>query len=74
MTNYKKMLELTRTTATKEDIKSWAYMNRVCVAELAYDEPFKPMYPSVRSFLGGENSMDEDENWERFLECEYVER
>ena len=48
-------------------------MNRVCVAELAYDWPFKPMCPSVRSFERNGYDADEDKNWERFLEYEYVE-
>lgn len=73
MTNYEKMLELTGARATREDIVKWAYMNRVWVLEMAEDEPFEPMKASVEAFMKDGYSDDEDENWERFLDCEYVE-
>ena len=76
MTNYEKMLELTGDTATKEQVKSWAYMNRVTVSEMCYDKPFECMEKSVDVFsesdkyeLGG----NEHENWDRFLDCDFVE-
>ena len=73
MTNYEKMLELTGARATKEEVKSWAYMNRIWVLEMADDEPFKPMKASVETFINSDYSGDETENWTRFLDCEYVE-
>ena len=73
MTNYEKMLEITGARATKEEVKSWAYMNRIWVLEMAEIEPFEPMKLSVETFMKDGYSGDETENWERFLECEYVE-
>ena len=74
MTNYEKMLELTGAKATKKEIKSWAYMNRVCVAELHDDEPFEPMKASVEAFYKSiKDTGDESHKREKFLDCEYME-
>ena len=73
MTNYQKMLELTGSKATKEGIKGWAYMNRVSVSEVYYDEPFECMKASAVVFMGsGDYNKDEHKNWDKFLDCEYV--
>ena len=73
MTNYEKMLELTGAKATKAEIKTWAYMNRIYLIELAYGEPFQTMKSSVKTFTKDGYSWEEEENWDRFLDCEYVE-
>lgn len=73
MTNYEKMLELTGAKATKKEVKTWAYMNRICVLEMADDEPFQIMKHSVETFMKDGYSGDETENWSRFLDCEYRE-
>lgn len=73
MTNLEKMNELVGATANKEQIKHWAYDNRVTVSVLHFESEFKTMENSVNSFLDSDSfSENEFKNWDEFLESEYV--
>lgn len=76
MTNLEKMNELAGSKADKEQIKQWAYMNRVFVGCL-YDEPeFYGMERTVIHFMESDfytdNFEDETKLWDGFLDFEYV--
>jgi len=76
MTNYEKMIQLVKSDASKDQIKAWAYMNRVTVCMLPYEaEEMKPMLKSVDAFMNTKDyqiGLDEDEVWDKFLDAEYV--
>lgn len=72
MTNLEKMNELVGASASKEQIKSWAYMNRVVVSCLHFEQEFEGMEHSVDCFMESpEYSDDEHENWDKYLDAEY---
>jgi len=77
MTNYEKMKELVGSTATKEEVKAWAYMNRVTVSILPYEaKEMKPMLNSVNHFMStklySDNVLEEDVLWDKFLAEEFA--
>ena len=74
MNNLKKMNELVGASANVEQIKSWAYMNRICVSILHFEDEFKIMKKSVDHFV--ESNLyndDEHENWSKFLDAEFID-
>lgn len=76
MNNLKKMNELVSSEATKEQIKDWAYMNRILVTDLEFEEEFETMVKSINSFVESNlfsEELTELELWDRFLDAEYVE-
>lgn len=75
MTNLEKMNQLVNEDASKQTIVNWAYMNRVWLCDLPYHKEFECMKSSVDSFIdAGEYGGDETENWNKFLDAEYVEK
>lgn len=75
MTNLEKMNELVKASATKEQIKNWAYANRITVCNLHLDcEEFECMEKSVDTFLDTYDyfGMDEHEAWDKFLDVDYI--
>lgn len=50
MNNLEKMNQLVGASATKENIKNWAYENRILVFALGYEEEFESMENSIESF------------------------
>ena len=74
MTNLKKMNELVGASANVEQIKSWAYMNRICVCVLHEEDEFKIMEKQVDHFVESDlYSDDERENWSKFLDAEFID-
>ena len=73
MTNLEKMKELVGSEkVTKEDIISWAYMNRVLLEDLPFEKEFSSMEYSVRKFIENDESTSEFETWEKFLDANYL--
>jgi hypothetical protein len=73
MTNLEKMNELVGASADKKQVMKWAYMNRVWLIDLPYEPEFSAMDESIKNFLNEyEYSGDEDKNWDRFLDMEYI--
>lgn len=73
MTNLEKMNELVGTNVTKEQIKNWAYANRIHVMELHYEDEFDSMANSVEEFNNSDQvTTDEHENWDNFLDREFI--
>ena len=75
MTNHDKMLELTKSKSNKEQIKSWAYANRILVDCLHLEEEFEEMTDSVNHFMDAEfyqNCDDEFELWDKFLDSDFI--
>lgn len=76
MTNLEKMKELVGSNATKEQIVNWAYMNRITVMELAFEEEFIWLENSVNHFIEEydyHSKDDEHDAWNAFLDAGYVE-
>lgn len=73
MTNLEKMNELVGAAANEEQIKHWAYDNRVTVSVLHLESEFKSMERSVEVFLDSENYIDDEfKNWDEFLGKEFI--
>ena len=73
VTNLEKMKELVGSEkATKEDIISWAYMNRFLLEDLPFEKEFSSMEYSVRKFIENDESTSEFETWEKFLDANYL--
>ena len=73
---YEKMNELVNSDATKDQMKSWVYANRVCVGGLHLEEEFKSLETTVEKFIDEVNyhgMTDEHNAWDLFLEYEVVE-
>ena len=77
MTNHEKMIALVKSSATPKDIIDWAYMNRVCLADLPFEPEFAPMKASVDKFFETHSPINdadgEERAWCEFLGCQYVE-
>jgi hypothetical protein len=77
MTNLQKMNELVGTQTEKQKIINWAYMNRICVADLFEEVEFSQMENSVTSFVESdfynENFDDEMKLWNQFLDLDYID-
>lgn len=74
MTNLEKMNNLVRQNATKQQIKEWAYMNRILVCVLDLEQEFEPMANSVKAFMDTDEfkqCKDEHEVWDKFLDAEF---
>lgn len=73
MTNLEKMNELVGLNAKKQEIINWAYANRITVSTLDLYEPFQSMANSVSTFVDLDLiSGDEFEDWDNFLDSEFV--
>lgn len=75
MNNLEKMNELVSSSATKIQVKDWAYMNRILLSELEYEEEFEPMKKSIKKFMESElynGTLDELKIWDSFLDEEYI--
>lgn len=76
MNNLEKMNELVSSNASKKQIKDWAYMNRILITDLEFEEEFEVMAKSVNGFIESETfsgELSELELWEEFLDADYVE-
>ncbi|PAQ15045.1 hypothetical protein CD798_08355 [Bacillaceae bacterium SAOS 7] len=76
MTILEKMNELVGSNATKKQIENWAYMNRICVSELVFEDEFTSLKKSVDVFIQTHDyhgMADEHEAWDKFLDSEYVQ-
>jgi hypothetical protein len=77
VTNHEKMISLVNSTATPEDIVDWAYMNRVCLADLPFEPQFTCMKASVDKFFEAHSPINDAQGevqaWREFLACQYVE-
>lgn len=71
-----KMNELVKASATKEEIINWAYINRVMVMGMYYEEKeFEVLEKTVEKFIESEDYhgiADEHEAWSKFLDYEYI--
>lgn len=75
MNNLEKMNELVSSSATKRQVKDWAYINRILLSELEYEEEFEVMKISIQKFMKSElytGTLDELKIWDSFLDAEYV--
>lgn len=75
MTNLEKMNQLVGSKATKDQIKQWAYMNRILVDCLYLESEFEIMENSINTFINDDSfefTGDELEMWDKFLENEFV--
>ena len=73
---WEKMNELIGSEASKEQIKSWAYMNRIMVMSIHLEEAFEALEKSVDAFIETfdyHGNPDEQAVWDAFLEFEFVE-
>ena len=73
---WEKMNELVGSKEDKEQIKRWAYMNRIMVMSIHYEEEFEILEKSVEAFIEQvdyHGHADEHEAWDAFLEFDYVE-
>ena len=59
---------------SKEQIITWAYMNRVLLSDLAEEEIFQVMKKSVEDFMEKEAKElnTEYDMWDVFLDSEYI--
>lgn len=76
MKNLDKMNQLVGTNSDAEQVAKWAYMNRVELCTLPFEEEFESMKASVEHFTSNSDyweSGDEHKSWAEFLEAEYVE-
>ena len=77
MTNLEKMSQLVGSSADKETVVQWAYMNRVPLIDLPFEDEFVEMKASVDEFFKThdpiQDQMGEKKNWEEFLDADYVE-
>lgn len=77
MTNLEKMCELVREKpekTTKRKVIDWAYMNRITVDVLHFDEGISEMENSFNDYY--QSGLYQDDgfgDWERFLDREFVE-
>lgn len=72
MTNGDKMRELVSSDSKDSEIVRWAYMNRVYVSDLPFEEEFETMRTAVESFEKSEDySDDETKNFVLFLKREW---
>ncbi|MGD6876900.1 hypothetical protein [Bacillus infantis] len=75
MTNLEKMNKLVDSNANKEQIKKWAYMNRILVESLQFEGEFEEMESSINAFMETDayfDVHDELKLWDNFLDAEYV--
>lgn len=76
MSNLEKMNELVGSNVDKEQIVSWAYMNRVMLCVLPDEEEFEEMKLSVENFMSDkfyiDNEEDEHRLWREFLDREFI--
>lgn len=76
MTNLEKMNELVGTNASKKEIVTWAYMNRIALIDLPCEKEFANMDKSVEAFHKTNDWFNDSEgerkNWEKFLESKFV--
>jgi hypothetical protein len=75
MTNLEKMNELVGSTATKDQIVNWAYMNRILVNCLHLEDEFEEMRKSVVKFVNTDTYLYSDNEfdlWHKFLDSEFV--
>ena len=73
---YEKMNELVDSEGTKDQIKSWAYANRICVCDVPFEEEFETLEFTVEKFIEEvdyHGMTDEHKAWDLFLEYEVVE-
>jgi hypothetical protein len=66
------MNELIGSNTDKDQIGNWAYMNRILVCFLYFEPEFESMRKSVEVFMNNYYSEDEHENWDKFLDAEYI--
>lgn len=74
MTNLEKMNQLVGANVNEEQVKHWAYNNRITVDCLHFEEEFESMEKSVDKFINSElYSVDEFKNWDEFLRMNYID-
>lgn len=75
MTNLEKMKELVGSSADKKQVINWAYMNRIDVGALPFEEEFASLENSVDHFIEKHNYFeigDEHVAWDTFLDAEFI--
>lgn len=73
---WEKMNALIGSDASKEEIKAWAYNNRITVMCVHFEEEFELLEKSVDAFLEAfdyHGNADEHAAWDAFLELEFIE-
>ena len=74
MTNLQKMNELVGANSSKEQVHSWAYMNRIWLSDLPYEKEFSLMKVAVDDFMQRESELrTEYDMWNEFLDREHIE-
>ena len=76
MTNLEKMNQLVGDEASKDLIIKWAYMNRILVYDLHFEDEFEEMESSVHNFMSTKFFMENDDEfklWDKFLDSDYVD-
>lgn len=71
-----KMNELVGGQATKEQIKNWAYMNRITVMQMPDEDEFVTLEETINRFIEEydyHSKPDEHEAWSAFLDFEYID-
>ena len=73
---WEKMNELVGSAGTKEQIKSWAYHNRIVVMDVHFEEEFEVLAASVDAFIetfDTHGNPDEHAAWDAFLEFDFID-
>lgn len=73
---WEKMNALIGSDASKEEIKSWAYNNRIMVMSIQFEDEFEALEKSVDAFIETfdyHGNPDEHAAWDAFLEFEFIE-
>ena len=74
MTNLQKINELVDAESSKEQVISWAYMNRIWLSGLPEEEEFASMKASVDDFMSKKTELrTEYDMWDNFLDREFIE-
>lgn len=76
ITNLEKMNELVNSNVAKDIIAHWAYMNRIHICDLEYEEEFQSMKNSIDHFIEKHQYPaidDEHVAWSLFLDEEYID-
>ena len=70
------MNKLVKSDATKDQMNSWAYANRIYVCDIPFQEEFESLETTVEKFIEEvdyHGMDDEHEAWDLFLEYKVVE-
>ena len=71
MTNLEKMNQIVGSNSTKETVLQWAYMNRILLIDLPYEDEFQEMRKSGYDYLKRSVEKTEYDNFNKFLDEEF---